>query len=186
MWHTIDYLKDGNGIQNLAYQVMVDLRIMEDLVVYDPRLVGTIPIQLDVATSDLDIICQVSDLRGFQEVIRSLYGKMQGYRDKYTQEGKKEVLVVNFFYKGFAFELYCKDAPVETFNSYRHMVVEDRILGVLGEGFRRRIVDLKEAGIKTEPAFGQLLSLAGDPYKNLLELESWTDDQIKEAYKAFS
>lgn len=51
------------------------------------------------------------------------------------------------------------------------MLVEHQILAQKGKDFRAKIIDLKKMGIKTEPAFAQLLGLQGDPYKSLLKLE---------------
>ena len=49
------------------------------------------------------------------------------------------------------------------------MIIEHHILQQEGEDFKRKVVALKESGMKTEPAFAQLLGLDGDPYLALLE-----------------
>ena len=43
-----------------------------------------------------------------------------------------------------------------------------RILEKEGEEFRKQIINLKEKGWKTEPAFAKLLGLKEDPYLELL------------------
>ena len=58
------------------------------------------------------------------------------------------------------------------------MIVEFRILKLMGVGFREQIVELKKQGYKTEPAFGLLLNLA-DSYQQLLELERMSEDELK-------
>jgi hypothetical protein len=52
--------------------------------------------------------------------------------------------------------------------AYRHMVVEWNILAANDDNFRGEIIRLKKSGMKTEPAFAQLLQLDGDPYQALL------------------
>jgi uncharacterized protein DUF4269 len=52
--------------------------------------------------------------------------------------------------------------------AFRHLVAEWRILSGQDALFKRKILELKERGIKTEPVFAQLLGLAGDPYQELL------------------
>ena len=58
-WLNIAYLQTGDQLQQDAYRTLQSLRIFEILQPYDPILVGTIPIDLAVSGSDLDIICQV-------------------------------------------------------------------------------------------------------------------------------
>ncbi len=52
-----------------------------------------------------------------------------------------------------------------------HMLIENEILIEKGIKFRKIIIDLKSNGIKTEPAFANLLGLTGNPYLELLKLE---------------
>ena len=52
---------------------------------------------------------------------------------------------------------------------YLHMVIEYKILLQKGESFRQQVIALKQSGLKTEPAFAQLLGLPGNPYTALLE-----------------
>lgn len=49
------------------------------------------------------------------------------------------------------------------------MIAEYRILKERGEDFKQKIIQLKQQGMKTEPAFGLLLGLE-NPYKDLLKL----------------
>lgn len=51
------------------------------------------------------------------------------------------------------------------------MLIEYKILEQQGEEFRKEILELKERGYKTEPAFALLLGLQGNPYEALLQLE---------------
>ncbi len=48
------------------------------------------------------------------------------------------------------------------------MIKEYEILEKEGEEFRKQIINLKEKGWKTEPAFAKLLGLKEDPYLELL------------------
>ncbi|MCD1118127.1 DUF4269 domain-containing protein [Chryseobacterium turcicum] len=48
------------------------------------------------------------------------------------------------------------------------MIAEYKILQEKGDKFKQKIIDLKNNGIKTEPAFGLLLGLE-NPYEDLLK-----------------
>jgi hypothetical protein len=83
---TIDYLKNGNAKQRRAYEVLTKHKLFEKLKYYPPILAGTIPIEIDIEGSDLDIICEV-DLRfeeDFLDVI--MFSKLIPYEVDVTVE----------------------------------------------------------------------------------------------------
>ena len=49
------------------------------------------------------------------------------------------------------------------------MEAERVILKEMDPEFRSRIIDLKNEGFKTEPAFAKLLGLEGDPYLSIIQ-----------------
>jgi len=49
------------------------------------------------------------------------------------------------------------------------MIAEYKILQEKGNDFKKKIIELKKQGIKTEPAFGILLNLE-NPYEDLLKM----------------
>ena len=53
----IEYLKNGNQKQVLAYKILSEYKVLANIAEFDPILVGTIPINIDIENSDLDIIC---------------------------------------------------------------------------------------------------------------------------------
>ncbi|MNE89471.1 hypothetical protein D3C80_1868800 [compost metagenome] len=65
------------------------------------------------------------------------------------------------------------------------MIIEDRILKLLGSNFRNEIRDLKHKGLKTEPAFGQLLAITENPYEELLKYEKLPLPELKEKLSSF-
>jgi hypothetical protein len=133
-------------------------------------LVGTFPLDLTVPGSDLDIICEVSDWAAFRQSLAG-FAAFPGYavRPAATAE---PALVVSFEVEGLAAEVFGQALPTARQNGYRHMVVEARLLAAGGAALRQRVLVLKASGVKTEPAFAQVLGLAGDPYQALLTLEA--------------
>lgn len=170
-----DYLREGEGKQAESYRILSEYRIFEILKPYNPVLVGTIPIQIDVEGSDLDIICQVEDFSEFRVLVAESFGEYDDFKISYSDD---PLMVVNFFIDNMELEIFATPHPYHQNNAYRHMLVEDRVLRLLGNVFRDEIIRLKKSGVKTEPAFAYLLGLQEDPYISLLEIESLSDQQI--------
>ncbi|WP_139492023.1 DUF4269 domain-containing protein [Brevibacillus dissolubilis] len=177
----ISYLQNGNQRQRAAYQVLADSRIFTILEPYMPVLTGTIPIEIDVERSDLDIICEVrpDDFTAFEQLLRSTWGEQPGFSQRSYPIGVVHSSVTGFFYGGFEFEIFAQSVPVIRQNAYRHMLIEARLLQLAGEAARTEIVRRKQSGMKTEPAFVDYFQLGGDdPYLRLLELEGLSDREL--------
>jgi len=140
-----------------------------NLAEFYPVLVGTIPINIDIETSDLDIICYWIDKMVFTEKIQSNFNNEDKFIIRDTFINNQETVIASFETAGFKIEIFGQNIPVREQNGYRHMITEYEILQSKGENFRREIIKLKQQGYKTEPAFGLLLGLKGDPYSALLD-----------------
>ena len=66
------------------------------------------------------------------------------------------------------------------------MVVQSRLLELDDGRFRAAVLALKQSGLKTKPAFADLLGLAGVPYKAPLGLESMTEDNLRRLLDDFA
>lgn len=169
MFTSITYLQSGNEKQQKVYDVLNKLNIMEDLILYSPVLCGTIPIRIDTLQSDLDIVMEVHNFDVFEQEMRSLYGSYKEFKIKKKKIKTTESIKVNFEFEGFKFELFAQPKPVRNQNAYRHMIVEHMLL-IQHPHIREEILRLKENGLKTEPAFAQVLNIDGDPYDELILL----------------
>jgi hypothetical protein len=171
-FENISYLKSGSPIQQKTYNLLEYSKILYHLRLFHPVLTGTLPLDLFIAgKSDLDIICQSSD---FKSVEKNLLNTFAGYTGfSITQKSIRSVpsLICRFVYEDFPFEIFFQETDVKKQLAYRHLAIEYRLLQNGGETFRRRILELKAQGIKTEPAFAMILGLQGDPYEALLAFE---------------
>ncbi|RED22498.1 uncharacterized protein DUF4269 [Flavobacterium cutihirudinis] len=164
----IMYLKSGNPKQILAYKDLKENKIMELLSEFDPLLVGTIPINIDIVNSDLDIICFWSDKTQFISEIQKSFGNKKDFKIWENIINQQETVIASFLTSAFEIEIFGQNVPTKEQNGYKHMIIEHQILEENGDDFRREIIKLKKDGLKTEPAFAQLLGLKGNPYLELL------------------
>ncbi|MBB4799998.1 hypothetical protein HNP37_000037 [Flavobacterium nitrogenifigens] len=167
----ISYLKTGNLKQQASFEVLTKYNILENLSDFDPILVGTIPINIDVENSDLDIICYWKNKLEFVEKIKDLFSKENNFTIRENLINNQESVIANFYLDDFEIEIFGQNTPTQEQNGYRHMLVEAQILQSKDENFRLEIIKLKESGLKTEPAFGLLLGLKGNVYEELLDFK---------------
>lgn len=164
----IEYLKSGNQKQQEAFEILTQNKILSKLAEFDPILVGTIPINIDIENSDLDIICHWKNKINFTEKLNSVFGKENEFTIREAIINEKESIIGNFKINDFEIEVFGQNTPTKDQNGYKHMIIEHEILQSKGENFRLEIIKLKQKGYKTEPAFAFLLGLKGDPYVELL------------------
>ncbi|MCC9063393.1 DUF4269 domain-containing protein [Flavobacterium piscisymbiosum] len=166
---TIEYLKKGNQKQIRAFEILTQNKILSNLAEFEPILVGTIPIDIDIENSDLDIICYWKNKTDFTAKLNLLFGKQTKFNIRETVIDNKESVIANFRIDDFEIEVFGQNIPTKNQNGYKHMIIEYQILQSKGENFRLEIIRLKQNGYKTEPAFAFLLGLKGDPYIELLD-----------------
>ncbi len=164
----ISYLAKGSAVQQLAYNDITANNIMTILRPYTPVLAGTIPIDIAIQTSDLDILCCYTSADAFHKYLEQNFGRHQNFKINKSCVNDEQSVIANFDTDSFNYEIFGQAVPVTSQNGYRHMIAEYKILLEKGESFRKEVIALKQSGCKTEPAFAKLLGLSGDPYKELL------------------
>jgi len=175
-WRDISYLSSGTIRQRSAYSNLLRLGILESLGEYDPVLVSTVNIDIEIDSSDLDIICQANDLVAFERVVQGLFGGMSGFF--ITRLGKLEASVASFRFEEWEYEVFGQAIPVHQQNAFRHLEQTHRIIARGGSHWRDEIRSLKRSGMKTEPAVAHCLGLPGDPYRAVLSLEELSDEAL--------
>lgn len=168
----IEYLQNGNNRQRQAYFILTKNQILSKLKHFDPILVGTIPINIDIENSDLDIICCFTDKQEFQKSVADNFNYEKNFTIREQQCTDTLAIVANFLVGGFEIEIFGQSIPTKEQFAYRHLIVEHNLLNRYGEKFKQQIIELKRKGYKTEPAFGLALGLTGDPYTELLKFEA--------------
>lgn len=176
-WVNIGYLLNGNVKQQQSYNILMNANIFRILKEYSPILVGTIPLEIDIEKSDLDIICEVHSFYEFEKLIKNSFQKYGNFNINKINEN--QAIIANFFIKEFEIEIYGQPLPTKEQYGYRHMIIEDKILKLGGNKLKKEIINLKRNGMKTEPAFAKYLNLNGNPYEELLKLENMSNRDIE-------
>ncbi|MNM69658.1 hypothetical protein D3C81_812670 [compost metagenome] len=182
-WLDIEYLQSGDQVQAEVYQLLSKHKILQLLQRYKPILVGTVPIGINIDTSDLDIICEVKDFVEFERLVKELFNDQHGFTISRKVVEGIERITVNFQVEDWPIEIFGQNKPTTLQNGLLHMIIEDRMLNMYGKKFKERIIQLKSEGLKTEPAFAKALNLLGNPYLKLLELMDCTKEQLRVLWK---
>lgn len=165
---SIHYLQNGNPTQLSAFLALTRAEIMGKMAPFQPLLVGTIPIAIDIPGSDLDILCWDPDLNVLEANLIMYFAQFPQWKMARSVARNGPCIVASFRLDGFEVEIFGATIPSHEQYGYLHMIVEYQLLEELGTDFRQKIVALKLAGMKTEPAFAHLLQLEGDPFEALI------------------
>lgn len=141
---------------------------MELLNPFDPHLAGTIPIEIDIPSSDLDILCCFEDEGSFLKVLRDKFSTHPFFSIKTKVINGTFSIICAFEAKPFEIEIFGQPKEVKRQDAWRHMINEYFILRENNGDFARKVVELKKSGIKTELAFAKLLGLKRNPYQVIL------------------
>lgn len=164
--------------------VLVSNAVLEKLAAFDPVLAGTVPLDVDLPDSDLDIICEVHDASDFASCLLDQFATCDQFRLTRGVVHNEPTTIVTFVLDGFLIEIFGQAVPVDHQAAVVHLEVEQRFLALAGEPLRSSVRALKQAGMKTEPAFARALLLTGDPYDQLYTMCAWTDDQLLDVLDA--
>jgi hypothetical protein len=175
----IDYLICGNKRQKEAYNAIDKLDIFKKLEKFNPVLAGTIPLEIDIDSSDLDIICESSDLKEFESIIKLHFGSLHSFNSYTLNVRGVPSVITSFEVHGFTFEIFCQSVTVQNQYAVIHLNIEARLLRLSDDAAKENIRNLKLQGIKTELAFAIYFKIAGDPYVELAKMANLTYQQLQ-------
>ncbi|WP_142848748.1 DUF4269 domain-containing protein [Telmatospirillum sp. J64-1] len=152
--------------------------VLEILAPFDPHVAGTPPLGLDLPTSDIDVLCHAPDPHAFTQTVWEAYAEYDEFCVR-QWIGRENPVIASFAAAGWTFELFGQALPVSEQHGWRHFQVEHRLLTIGGNSFRAAVMQRRNDGMKTEPAFAATLDLKGsNPYQALLEIADWSDDAL--------
>ncbi|TGL86882.1 DUF4269 domain-containing protein [Leptospira congkakensis] len=175
-----DYLQFGTPKQQ---ELAIDLekwKILKSLHGFKPTLAGTIPLDIDTDSSDVDLLVKFNIPAHLQKICYAKFRNLPNYSFSEKTMALRVTLICRFETKKFQYEIFGQSVEPTDQYAWIHMMVENRFLKLADPSFRDEIRNLKKQGIKTEPAFCQILDLKGDPYKTLVLWNQKSDEQFQE------
>lgn len=168
----LDYLQTGTPLQRQAYDTLMQSGLLTVLQPFGPVLAGTLPLQLYIpGHSDLDILVQLPANISLTACLAPHFGHFPEYRYRQTTLQHHPTQIVNFILGDFPVEIFAQPQPATEQMAYRHLLAEYNLLQQHGDALYQQVLALKQAGLKTEPAFAQALGLTGDPYQSILRCQ---------------
>jgi predicted metalloenzyme YecM len=161
-----------------VWNALVQSRVLEVLKDFNPLVVGTFPLELQTEKSDLDIIASAKDQVAFKTLLEENYIWQPHFQAHFKLKKGNPVVVVRFEYDGVPIEIFSQDKPTTEIESYKHFIVEERLLKLGGEKLKSALQTLRAKGEKTEPAFAKVFGLEGDPYEALLGLATKNEAEL--------
>lgn len=151
---------------------------------YTPFVAGTFPLGVYTKQSDLDVLMYATNLNELESALKTEYGDCDGFTSEHLQVDGLETLIVNFILNEVPFEIFAQDKDVVKQKAYLHFQIEERLLKLGGEQFKRAVIEKRHNGFKTEPAFGACLGITGDAYSELLLLQKVADSKLRKALES--
>jgi len=171
----------GTVTVSRARSLLEEAGVFAALSDFDPRWVGSIPLDIHGPGADVDIACSAGpDLEHFAGHLTRTFGAQDGYVVEPNTHAGENSIIARFTIRGLPFEIYGRSRPVETHESYVHWLAEHRLLTLAGPPLRTDVRAAKRFGLKTEPAFARCLKLGGDPYVEVLKLASPSDEALRQ------
>ncbi|UXR65949.1 VOC family protein [Bdellovibrio bacteriovorus] len=164
------------------HKAIKESQILKLFSAYEPRIVGTFPLDLAVSGSDVDVLLYADDLDSLQKEFQQHLGVFTDFNMKRLTVSGVDSVVASFTFKDVPFEIFAQPTPTSHQTANRHFLVEERLLCLGGAAFHGKIQELRKQGLKTEPAFAAALGLGGDAYAELLSLQKLSESQLKERF----
>lgn len=164
-----DHLRDGNPRQRSAALTLDALGLDTITGVQEWALAGTVPLDVDLPESDLDILICAPEPGVVRDALTARFAHKPDFAE--WPHGKEAgAWCVSFRSEVYLVEFFIHTTAIREQRAFRHLVVEYILLQRHGSVFQEEIRSLKASGLKTEPAFAEALGLDGDPYLALLDL----------------
>lgn len=161
------------------FKALTASMILKSFKQYTPFVAGTFPLGLQVENSDLDILMCAQNIDQLSDELKERYGHFSHYKAQRVFVDELDSLIVNFSFEQVSFEVFAQNKPVAFQKAFTHFQIEERLLKMGGDEFQKAVITQRQEGLKTEPAFAQVLGLKSDPFNELLILQKATNEKLR-------
>lgn len=158
-----------------VYSAIKSSQILKKFKKYNPLITGTFPLGIDINNSDLDFMMSCLDFNNLKNEVEQNYPNA---KIEILTDNDESIFFSEFKFNDLRFEIFAQKKPSTEQRAYKHYLVEEQLLKLGGERLKQKIIKLKNAGLKTEPAFCNALNIKGDPYLKMLDLQLHTEDKL--------
>ncbi|AHZ85440.1 hypothetical protein Bb109J_c3406 [Bdellovibrio bacteriovorus] len=164
-----------------VYAAVKKSGVLKSLKEHQPLLVGTYPLGMNVSGSDVDVLINVPDLMAAEGLLQKLFSNFENFTIESHMQSA--AVTASFDFQGVPFEVFAQVKDSAKQNGNLHFLAEERLLHVGGSSLGEKILALRKAGDKTEPAFAKALGLSGNPYAELLRLQKLSESELRQLLK---
>jgi predicted metalloenzyme YecM len=148
----------------------------------NPLIAGTFPLDIYTETSDLDIILEAFDFNILSASLVKHFGSSQEFKITSLEVDHQPTLICNFIFDGIPFEVFAQNRPSVQQTAYLHLLIEERLLKIGGDSFKQKVKNARLSGVKTEPAFAEILMINTDPFKSLLDFQTKSFKELERMF----
>lgn len=178
-FHQLSLLSVINVEKNTkVWNAILNSKILEIFAKNQPLIAGTFPLNVEVETSDVDILLQSTELEAVKLTLNNHFGACQEFSQHTKVIDDLDSLVCHFVFNDVPFEVFVQNKEPVRQTAYLHFLVEERLLKLGGKDFKDKVAEERGKGSKTELAFTTVLGLTEDPFRALLKLQGMTASEL--------
>lgn len=162
-----------------VFLAIENLGVLKSLKEFKPLIAGTYPLGIQNSTSDVDVLVCSHNLILLRDKVVNQFQHHKNFKISEVSVGGEPTFFSSFEFDGIAFEIFAQNIESVRQRGYLHFLIEERLLMLGGDSLKNKIIEQRKHGYKTEPAFAKVLNLHGDPYMELLTLQTMDEEQLR-------
>ncbi len=174
-----EYQKSPTDVQKRALEGLSKLNLFHDLKEFKPVFAGTIPLDIDIQSSDINIICEVTEFIRYQTRLRECFERQKNFIITETYNAVARNSTCRFDAHTFRVEIHGEKKTIQKQNLFQYLIAEAKLLEIGGDAARAEIRRIKRNGHKTEPAFAEYFKIKGNAFDELVKLSTLSVEEIK-------